>query len=455
MIKRILTVAAVAIAMVPVGCRPAGVKAPPTAIVKRGPLVATVSTAGTVERPSTVNLVFQASGQVQQVLAHEGEAVQAGQVIASLDTSDAELQVAIAEANLAIAQAQLEQVKKGPAAEDVAAARASLLSAQKALQRLQAGPTAEDIELARLSYEQAKDQLWGAQGQRDATAGNPMASAAAKAQAEASVASAEMAVEMARIRYEQAQKGATAEQLAAAEAQVSQAQAALAKLLNMPSAEDVRVAEARVRQAEVSLRQAQAAADKLHLKAPFAGVITRLDLTVGQYVGPGSGAAVILAGSGSLRIQADMSEIDIARVQVGMPVEISLDALPGQVYAGQVTRVASAGTSTQGVVNYPVTIEFQQDDESIRPGMTANATIVVERRENVLLVPNRAIRSQNGQRVVRVLRDGQEVPVVVQIGLSGEGQTEILDGVLQEGDVVLLSSGTDSLPPMGGAQGRN
>jgi len=130
-------------------------------------------------------------------------------------------------------------------------------------------------------------------------------------------------------------------------------------------------------------------------------------------------------------------------------VEIVRDALPGRTFQGQGSQVALAGTTTQGVVNYPVTIQFQEVDEAIRPGMTANATIVIERRENVLLVPHRAIRSQNGQRVVRVLRDGQGQEVVVQAGLTGEGQTEILGDTLHEGAVLLLTSATTSLTGMG------
>ncbi len=418
-----------------------------TAQVRRGSLVATISTAGTVEAIDSVALSFQASGQVKEIKVREGDQVSAGQVLATLDSQEVELAVAQAEVSLSLAQIKLDQVKKGASPEELASARAALASAEASLAALVAGPSASDIELARLRYEQAKDQLWGAQVQRDSICANPNAGYACD-QSNASVASATMAAEIARIQYEEAQKGASDEQLRAAEAQVAQARLNLSRLTAGPAVEDIKTAENGVRQAEISLQQARLKLAPYTLAAPFAGTLTRLSLQVGQIVGP-SVQVGLLAAPGGLEVRADMSEIDVARIAVGQVATITLDALPGRTFRGHVTTVAAAGTSTQGVVNYPVTIQIEDADAAVKPGMTANASIVIDQREDVLVVPSRAIRSEGDGHVVTVLRDGQPVDTPVQVGLSGDNGTEILGDALKEGDTLVIA-GTTSSPRMFG-----
>ncbi|MDI7274880.1 MAG: efflux RND transporter periplasmic adaptor subunit, partial [Anaerolineae bacterium] len=408
-----------------------------TATVERGTLVATVSGAGTVRAASSVNLAFQASGQVSQVLVKEGDRVRAGQEIARLEATDAELQVEQAEANLYIAEARLEQVRKGPLAEEIEAARAGLASAEENLSTLRAGVDPMDLEIARLRWEQAKDQLWAAQSQRDAIGGNPLRQAELGS-AQASVASAEMAAEIARLQYERAKAGPSVIEIRAAEAQVAQAAATLARLLSAPSNEDIRVAEGQVRQAEVALKQARHRLAQTCLVAPRDGTVTHLSIEVGQVVAPNAPVAT-LSGSDVLEVVADMSEVDVARIRAGQEVHVTLDALPEQVLKGKVVEVAPAGASTQGVVSFPVTIRFEQPGADLRPGMTANVAVVIERREDVLLVPSRAIRTQGGKRLVRVLRAGEIADVAIEVGLRGDGNAEVLGGALREGDVVVLT----------------
>ena len=420
-----------------------------TVEVRRGTLMATASTAGSVQAPASVSLGFRVAGQVEQVLVEEGDRVTAGQKLACLDPTDAELQVAQAKANLTIAQARLDQAKKPAAGEDVAAARAALASAQESLEKLRAGPTARDVEIARLHWEQAKDQLWGAQAQRDGTCGNPMPTGMSCDQAEASVASAEMAAEIARLQYEQLKEGPGAAELRAAEAQVAQAQANLARLTDGPADEDLQVAEAQVRQAEAALRQAEQQLARMCLLAPFDGTVTGLDLQVGQIVGPSAPVGVLAnLAAGTLEVVADMSEVDVARVEVGQEANVTLDALRDRDLTGHVTSVAAVGTSIQGVVNYRVVISLDGADPAIKPGMSASVSIVTERRENVLLVPIRAIRSVGGKRLVHLLRDGQIISVPVQVGLTGDEGTEILNDTIKEGDVLVMNLPVNPLERM-------
>jgi len=125
------------------------------------------------------------------------------------------------------------------------------------------------------------------------------------------------------------------------------------------------------------------------------------------------------------------------------------------VFTGTVAEIDIVGTTTQGVVNYAATISIGDPTDSIRPGMNASASIILEHRENVLLVPNRAVRSTgNRARTVTVLYQGQLIDVPVTLGLSGEMQSEVVDG-LREGDVVLVSQTTTAggVPGAGGFGG--
>lgn len=422
-----------------------------TAQVQRGSLVATISTAGTVQTTDAVNLSFQASGQVKEIKVKAGDAVKAGQEIARLDTADAEIQVAQAELSLSNAKTQLDQAKKGATAEEIAAAKASLASAEENLKALQAGPAAADVELARIKWEQAKNQLWSTQMHRDATCGDPRAAGSACDEANASVNNAELSVETARLQYEQAQQGPSDKELRAAEAQVAQAQLSLSKLTTSNS-ESITAAENQVKQAELSLQQAKAKLAQCSLTAPFDGTISSLDLKVGQMAGASTQVAT-LAGTGSLEVTANLAEVDVDKVKVGQEVDVLLDAMPERTFKGRVGDVAQTGTSTQGVVNFPVTIYLEQTDPAIRPGMTANATVVVDRRENVLLVPNRAIQVQGKQHLVRVVHEGQVIELAVEIGLSGSNGTEILGDTLREGDLLALNGATTAGATRGVAGG--
>jgi len=145
-------------------------------------------------------------------------------------------------------------------------------------------------------------------------------------------------------------------------------------------------------------------------------------------------------------------------VAAGQPVTITLDALPGETLRGQVVRVADTALPEAVVVSYLVTVRFDPTDAPLRAGMTANVDLVIERREDVLLVPNRFIRIDRGTGRVYVDKvvGGQIVPVEVQTGLRDETHSEILAG-LQEGDVVALvqeSTGTQLRQQMQGMSPR-
>ena len=125
-------------------------------------------------------------------------------------------------------------------------------------------------------------------------------------------------------------------------------------------------------------------------------------------------------------------------------MQITLEALPGVNLRGEVTQISPAGVTQQGVVNFPVTIKLVNPDPAVAPGMTANLSVVVERKENVLLVPNRAIRSQGRVRSVTVMFEGQQINVPVQTGMTDGVNTEVTGDALKEGDQVVLTTTTST-----------
>lgn len=413
---------------------PAGIV---TAPVERTSIESIVSATGSVSAERVANLIAPGSGTVAAVLVEEGDRVSAGQVVASLDTSDLELGVKQAQAQLEVSQASLARARQIPSAEEIEAAEVALASAQANLANLKRGPTARDKELAQLAIDQAKNSLWGAQGNRDAIKGSPVSGGGAKAQAEAQVANAELAVKQAELNYQKLFEPVPASQIAAAEAQIATAESNLARLVSSPSSEDVAVAEAQVAQAQVAVEIAQKRVVDAALKAPFSGLVTTLNVHAGDIVVTSAPVATLLDDS-RYHINVDIDETEISQVKIGQPVKIELDAFPDEEIEGTVSRIDPLGTSAQGLVNYAVRVDLPANGLPVRSLMTAAIRIVVAEKQNVLVVPNRAIRRDSEGRYVEVVRLGSPTKVYVTTGASNEDVTEIVSG-LEEGQEVIIS----------------
>lgn len=470
-----------------------------TAVVRRGTLTASVSASGTVEPWRQVALTFKTPGRVAEVYIEVGDEVAVGDPLVKLETGELELQVAQAQAGLAAAEARLAQLKAGPSPEDLAAAQAALDSARAQLEQLQSGPDEADVLAARAALDsaqknlnkilagpdqfeldqakrnldQARNQLYAAQSQRDSVCGRFRGSAECN-QAEAQVLIAQVSVDQAaaaleklkappdeaavaaaRAQVAQAQanldrilKGPSEAELAAAQAQVRQAEAQLQKLKAGPSDEELAAAQAQVDQARAALDQAKLALANALLTAPMAGTVASISVVEGELVSTVQ-PVVVLIDTSKFKIVLAIDETDIGRIQAGQQATITLDAFPGEELTGQVTEVSPAGAIQQGIVTYSVTVQPDPTDLPMRPGMTAGVDIVVARKENVLLVPNRAIRSQDGRRVVLIPRGDQTVAVEVETGLRNEQFVEIKSG-LSEGDLVITSVVPTNNPLEGG-----
>jgi HlyD family secretion protein len=411
---------------------------PETATIRRGTLRVTLSAAGKIRPRAQAVLNFATAGTVAEIFVREGEAVRKGQPLARLDTTDLELAVRQAEVAYLTQQVVYSQTVQGPKPEELAAARAAVRSAQAALRALEQGPDPTDLEIARLNYEVAKNAIWQAQLTRDKTAGSPLSAPIDVDLARARVGQAELQAEIARLQYEKMKAGARPEQLEAARAQLAQAQASLARL--QPDALTAERTRLQLEQARLQLEQARRRLEQATLLAPFDGTVIAVNIEIGQVVGAGvPGGAIVLADLSDLYLDLTVDEVDVVRLKEGMPVEITLDALPGRSFRGHIDAIAPAATEAGGAATYRVRVVLDERDPVLRAGMSANVEIEVERRENVLLVPNAAVRRdrETGRAFVYRVVGDRAKEVEIRLGAQGETESEVLEG-LQEGDRVVL-----------------
>lgn len=376
-------------------------------------------------------LGFALPGRLAAIDVAEGDSIQAGQVLATLDSSDLQAAVDQAEAGLAAARAQLAAIKAPARAEDIAAAQGAVRSAQAqldaakasvataqsnivaakaqagiataALGRVRAGASAEEIAAARERLELAQAQLAQAQAAYDRVAGDPNIAMRPEA---VSLQQATASAKAAQALYNATARGATAEDLAVAQSQVTaanaavdvaetgvataqagvanaeagvvQAQARLDLLQAGPRPEDVAQAEAAVAQAEAALAAATSALAQAQLVAPFAGTLSAIWHRAGEIVQPGQDV-VALGDLSTMHVETtDLRETDVARLQIGQKVEVTFDALPNRVFSGAITHIAPLANTDKGSVNYTVTIDLADQDPALRWGMTAFVNIETE-----------------------------------------------------------------------------
>ncbi len=419
------------------------------AAVRRGTLVATVSATGPISPLRQAELAFTATGPIVKLPVKQGDTVKAGQVLATLDTRTLEFQLAQAEATLASAQAKLDQLKT-PNPSDVAAAQSSLASAQAALEQVKT-PTQNDLTMAKADLDKARAALDRAQADYDRIGGasNPMIGMTQQS----------MTLQQASSDYQKAAAAYNAKvtpsdsQLKQAQANLDQARAQLLKLTD-PSPNDLKAAQANVDQARAGRDLAQAQLDNAIIRAPFDGIVTHVDFDQGSFA-PAGRTILGVADTSELRVKLNIDETDIAQVKTGQDATIDLDAYPGQALTARVTDVAASATTNQGVVNYIVTVTLNPGDVPVKIGMTANANVVVDRRDNVLIVPNRAIRASNSQRFVTIQSpDGKTQEVEVKLGMANDQDTEIVGGLKEGQQVIIYNTQQNSFGggPFGGSK---
>jgi len=409
-----------------------------------GPLTALVGATGTVRANQSALLVFQATGSVQAVRAAIGERVADGEVLAELEPSTLPQQVILAQADLVSAQRALDDLLHSELAS--AQAQIALAQAEDALRDAEYDRTvnqhgnrgsAETVDiaearvvLARQRADQARDLYNLYSGVDESDPGRALA-LTNYAQARDELRAAERSLNWYLGTPSDIDQSLFDANVALAQARLDDAQREWDRLQGGPDPADISAAQARIDAAQASINFG-------HIAASFAGTITEVNVVPGDVVTAGS-VAFGLADLSRLLVDVQVSEVDINRIEPGQPVGLTFDAIPTRTYQGEVTEVGLAGTSLQGVVNFDVTVEILDADEAVRPGMTAAVNIVVEQIEDVLLVPNRAVRVRDGERIVYVLRGGQLEVVPVVLGASSDTDSQVLESDLRVGDLIVLN----------------
>lgn len=225
-------------------------------------------------------------------------------------------------------------------------------------------------------------------------------------------------------------------------------------------------AEAKYKNQEQVIAQAQTALNSSWLAyvqssptitAPTDGVITSLMFAEGMSIGTldtGSTTSnqkvATIEKEGMPIVSVSLSEIDVSKVEIDQKATITLDSISDKTFTGKVVGVDRIGQTTSGVTQYPAIIQLDSSSAEILPNMTVTANVVIDRKDNALLVPSSAVQTQEGQSFVRVLKNNQPQSVPVETGLVSDTQTEIVSG-LAEGDLVV----TGTISSTGSQQGNS
>ena len=184
------------------------------------------------------------------------------------------------------------------------------------------------------------------------------------------------------------------------------------------------------------LASAEAKRRNSYILAPIDGVVTVFDAKVGQFASSGT-VLVSIISKDDFEVDAQVSETDVGKIAIGNKVEMTLDALQGETFQGEVFYIDPAQTNTEGVVGYKIKISFEKPDARMKSGLTANIDIKTRSKENVLYLPQYAIVLSDEGTFVETLESGKTVRHPVTLGLQDQkGNVEVVSGV-SEGEEVL------------------
>ena len=437
-----------------------------TVTVTRRTLNATVIATGSVKAivGAEVKVGSRISGVVKRLPVNIGSVVQKGQLIAELDDRETLSQVDQARANLAAARTRLGELKAGYSAQvvqsatDVERAKSSLAVTRARLKQAHTTVGTVPLEVT-AQIQQAQYAL----EQAEATQTNSKASYDRQQHLFAQGFIAQQEVDNARTQYEVAASqvrhaqavldsaNANTSQTQIKQQDVAQAEEAVRQAdsaLHMAQANTAQVrvkeqaiqtARAQVTQAEAALRYAETQHSYTRIVSPIDGVIASVSTQEGETIAAGLTAPTFVTIIDLSRLQVDalVDETDIGRVKVGQGATFTVDAFPDEEFAGTVTAIYPKAIIDQNVVDYDVVVAIANPRGLLRPDMTANVTINVATKSNVLSVPNKTVRRENGAKIVFVVQGNALARRLVKTGWKDSDYTEILSG-LKEGDRVIV-----------------
>jgi RND family efflux transporter MFP subunit len=224
-----------------------------------------------------------------------------------------------------------------------------------------------------------------------------------------------------------------------AERTIAEKTESLAELKAGADALDIQAQELVIKQKENALLDAKEKLADYSVRAPFEGVIAAIDVKKGDSASASTVIATLITKQRLAEVS--LNEVDMAKVKVGQKAAIAFDAIEGLSITGEVAEIDSMGTVSQGVVTYGVKISFDTQDERVKPGMSVSSSIITDVRQDVLLVPNSAVKQLNDTTYVEIFIKENQTPErqIIQTGLSNDTMTEIVNG-LNEGDKVVTQT---------------
>ncbi|QSQ21182.1 efflux RND transporter periplasmic adaptor subunit [Pyxidicoccus parkwayensis] len=290
---------------------------------------------------------------------------------------------------------------------------------------------------------------------------------AAVERAKANLVAARASVTKARVSAENSRKQAERSRTLRQQQFISQADLETAEATAETARAEVAAMEGQLAQAQAALSEADVNLRNATIVSPTDGVVISRDVDVGQTVAASLQAPKLFTIAEDLRkmqVHTSVAEADVGRLQAGMTATFTVDAWPGEHFTGTIRQIRNAATTTQNVVTYDAVIDVANTELKLKPGMTANVTIVTAKKDNVLAVPNAALRfrpaategappegaaperAEDGSRVLYVLRPQalSPVPARVRTGLTDGSFTELVEGDLHAGDTIVTGQAATS-----------
>lgn len=211
-----------------------------------------------------------------------------------------------------------------------------------------------------------------------------------------------------------------------------------------------------IEQLEDALSDTKKELTQHYIQAPFDGQIAKIDIEKGDSVSTGTTIATLITKQ--MVVEVSLNEVDATKVKVGQKATLTFDAIEGLEVTGQVAEVDIVGTVSQGVVSYNIKITLDTQDDRVKPGMSVSAAIITDMKQNILMVPSSAVKSQNESYYVEVFNQIQNTSSnnsqtqtitssvspkqkSVEVGISNDTYIEITNG-LSEGDYVVTRTNT-------------
>lgn len=417
-----------------------------TSVVKRGDLIAIVGATGVVEPNQSVQLAWETTGRVEIVNVSINGQVEVGDILAELANNTLPQTVILAKADLVSAKRSLEDLLDSTT--ESAVAYTNLLQAESDLR--EAEDERDDWNYNEADVDRVHEAravfLLAEEGYKDAQYTFNVVEGLDETNSERITAL--QTLDEVKLERDKALRnlnyilGKSYDQQVAEDfadydvalSKLRDAQREWGRVKDGPNTNDITAAEARVAAAEATVALSW-------IEAPFSGTITKASPKVGDEVLVGENAFRI-DDLKKLFVEVEISEVDINRIQVGQKAELSFDAILGEGFSAEVVEVSAVGIDKGSGVDFLVTLKILDETNQVRPGMTAAVNIIVSEIEDILYVPNRAVRLMENQRVVFLLKDGELVEVPVEFGASSDITSEVISGDIAEGDLIVLN------PPM-------